>query len=445
MPTNAQLLAALSAALDLVEGQPAGHARRTSMIAARLAEMLGFGLYEQQQAYSASLVKDSGCSNNSARIHKIFGGDELLAKRAVKFVDWSRTFDALKFGLKHTEPGGPLASRLRRMLANIGSPKRIMDEVTAARCHRGAAIAATLGLGVEAVAAVRCLDEHWDGNGSPNGVQGDAIPPLARLLCLAQTLEVFVWSFGVHQALDLLKRRRGSWFDPHVFDAALRLENDAEFWGALAASDCKATSVFAADRWGAAEIEPHEHDRVCEVFGQVVDAKSDFTASHSARVTQLATALNADLSAGCPLAIRRAGLLHDLGKLGVPNSILDKPDTLTDEEFERVRAHPRHSEEIIRQIPSFERVAELAGAHHERLDGKGYWQGRSGEALDLQMRILAACDVFDALTSERPYRGPMDPVDALEAMEQGQGTAFDPRCVAALRDRALGGTLPQAA
>lgn len=441
MPTRAEVLSALSYALDLVEGQERGHAGRTCLLAMRLAEALALPPYDRQQLYYAALLKDSGCSSNSARIHKIFGGDELLAKRAVKMVDWSRTFEALKFGVAHTEPGGSLAQRLRRMLANLGPPKKVMDEVTAARCHRGAAVAAGLGLGHEAAAAIRFLDEHWDGNGSPTGLAGEKIPLLARVLCLAQTLEVFAWSFGPHQAFDLLKRRRGTWFDPAVFDTALKIENDTEFWARLHASGHAEAAAAADPEWGDGALAPQNVDRVCEVFAQIVDAKSSFTQSHSDRVTEYAVLVCRDLQAGCPHEMRRAAQLHDLGKLGVPNSILDKPGKLTDEEFERVRRHPRDSEEILRQIPGFQRLADLAGAHHERLDGRGYWRGRGAGELDLQMRILSGCDVFDALTAERPYRGPMDPADALTVMERERGEAFDPVCLDALRQRFVAGTV----
>lgn len=165
--TKAELLSALSHALDMVEGQPPGHATRTALIAQRIARELGLDEEEQNSLFFASLLKDAGCSNNSARIHKMFGGDEFISKREVKLIDWSSPVESIKFALRHTERGGTVASKLRRMLSNVGSPQQVMDEVTQARCTRGAEIALMLGFDQATSDAIRDLDEHWDGRGSP--------------------------------------------------------------------------------------------------------------------------------------------------------------------------------------------------------------------------------------------------------------------------------------
>lgn len=132
--------------------------------------------------------------------------------------------------------------------------------------------------------------------------------------------------------------------------------------------------------------------------------------------------------------MRRAGLLHDIGKLGVPTTILEKPGRLDEEEFARVREHPKYSDTILRPIPTFAAIAELASSHHERLDGKGYWRGLGAEQLSLDARILTAADVFDALTARRPYRDAMPVEDALSIMRKDEGTAFDPTCLSALSE-----------
>jgi HD-GYP domain-containing protein (c-di-GMP phosphodiesterase class II) len=131
--------------------------------------------------------------------------------------------------------------------------------------------------------------------------------------------------------------------------------------------------------------------------------------------------------------IYRAGLLHDIGKLGVSNAILEKPGKLTDEEFAAIRAHPRYTFEILRRIRSFAWLAEVAGAHHERLDGRGYWQGRTAEQLTTEMRILAVADVFDALRAERPYRPALPLEQVFEIMERDSGTALDGELVQLLK------------
>jgi HD-GYP domain-containing protein (c-di-GMP phosphodiesterase class II) len=131
--------------------------------------------------------------------------------------------------------------------------------------------------------------------------------------------------------------------------------------------------------------------------------------------------------------LRRAALLHDLGKLAVSNTILDKPGRPTDEEWQSIRQHPFYTVEILRNIRGFERITEIAGAHHERLDGKGYYRGLTAEHLDLDMRILAAADVFDALTAERPYRSALPLNDVYTIMDKDAGLALDVDCIAALK------------
>lgn len=177
-------------------------------------------------------------------------------------------------------------------------------------------------------------------------------------------------------------------------------------------------------------------DSICEAFAMIIDAKSSFTAEHSTRVTQYAVALSLQFGfdEGQIQTMRRAGLPHDIGKLGVPTTILEKPGRLDEAEFARVREHPKYSDSILRPIPTFAATAELASSHHERLDGKGYCRGLGAEQLPLYARILTAADVFDARTARRPYRDAMPVSEALAIVRKDEGTAFDGACLAALSE-----------
>ncbi|CAN5415591.1 HD domain-containing protein [soil metagenome] len=434
-PSVAAILEALSQALDITEGQPRGHAVRTCMISTRIAKQLDLSPADQESVFYASLLKDAGCSTNSARIHKVFGGDELLAKHNVKFVDWSNPLKSVAYAISNTAVGEPKLKRLGALIAMIGPPTQVMDEVTAARCFRGADIATQLGFDRGTSEAIRHLDEHWDGKGSPTHAKGDQIPILARILGLAQTLEVFVNELGLQAGLDMIRARSKRWFDPEVVQATLALENDTQLWAELAAQ-AKNPSKGIPPSEGAVAANEVDIDDVCKAFASIIDAKSSFTGEHSERVTQYCVAI-ARAQSDNPERIRtlrRSALLHDIGKLGVPNNILDKPGKLTDDEFRRVQEHPRHSYEIISCIDGFDRIANIAACHHERLDGKGYWRGLGADDLDMDMRILATADVFDALTADRPYRSAMDPVDAINLMESNSCGGLDPCCVGILRD-----------
>ena len=432
LASTGEILAALSQALDMVEGQPAGHAFRTSRISYELATILDLPEESRVNAFFASLIKDSGCSNNSVRIHKIFGGDELLKKQAVKLVDWSNSVDSIKYALSNIEWGASVSEKLKKVASIIGPPSRIMNEVTEARCTRGAAIALELGFNFEVAAAIQALDEHWDGKGSPKGIKGDSIPILAQILCVAQTMEVFLTTFGIEATKVMVAERRKRWFSPEVSQCALNLLENEAFWTDHFRHVNGETVPFPVTM----DLLQRDTslDTVCRCFAQIIDAKSTFTGEHSTRVTAYAVEIATyfQFEKDRLKTLEHAALLHDIGKLGVSNSILEKPAKLNEAEFNKIKEHPYLSTKILSSIRGFERVTEIASAHHERLDGKGYWQGLGADQLDLDMRILTVSDVFDALTAKRPYRDPMTKEDALALMRKDEGTAFDPACLQAL-------------
>jgi putative nucleotidyltransferase with HDIG domain len=177
-------------------------------------------------------------------------------------------------------------------------------------------------------------------------------------------------------------------------------------------------------------------DRVAHAFASIVDAKSPYTAHHSERVATIAVAVAAllDLDADKRKTLHRAALLHDIGKLGVSNRILDKPGPLGKTEWATIRRHPQWTMEILSRLGAFRDVARIAAAHHERLDGSGYHRGLTAEQLDQPSRILAVADVAEALSAERPYRQALGPDKVLTIMRRQANCALDPGAVAALVD-----------
>src|SRR5579862_1350345 len=228
--TLAQILSSLSYALDLTEGQPMGHSIKSCLIGMRIGADMGLTGPELRGLHYGLLMKDSGCSSNAARMYAIFGGDDLEAKRDAKIIDWCRLSEAVRFAIVHTLPTGSFMERAKRMFAMIGPPSKAMQAITQARCSRGSEIALELGLGEDAARAIYSLDEHWDGGGVPHGLTGEDIPVHARIACLAQTLEVFVTTFGTGPAFEVINTRRGKWFDPKIVDVANGFSTDAAFW-----------------------------------------------------------------------------------------------------------------------------------------------------------------------------------------------------------------------
>lgn len=428
------VLAGLSYALDLTEGQRPGHAIRSCLIGMRIADTLGLETGTRAALFYALLTKDLGCSSNSARFTALFGHDDHDLKVDLKTIDWTRALESFRFVVQHAEPGQFWLRRVWRVLAILSKGEEGARAVVRTRCERGADIATMLGLPRLTSDAIRALDEHWDGRGQPYGLEGESIPLLARILGLAQTLEVFFTSHGTMAAYDMAVARRGSWFEPQVVDALLATSPDDPFWEALARQDHLDHLLASQPEELCIPASDAQLDTVTEAFARVIDAKSPWTYAHSQGVAAIAGHMG-HLLGYDPRALRdlrRAALLHDLGKLGVSNLILDKPGRLTDDEFAVMRTHPRHTEQILQRVSCFAHLAPAAAAHHERLDGRGYHRGLSGRAIPSAARVLCAADICDALLASRPYREGLPVERVLDIMQRESGAALDPVCVEAL-------------
>ena len=196
----------------------------------RIAEQLRLGDDARSALFYALLLKDAGCSANAARLSSLFGADDQPAKAAMKRVDWSRSGPLALYTWRSIEPGASPLAKVRRMRA-ITQEDEVTRESIGTRCERGAEIARMLELPEPTQEAIRALDEHWDGSGHPRGLRGEEIPLLGRILCLAQTVEVFVRTMGARGAYGMALKRRGRWFDPALVDAMLAFRDDAAFWG----------------------------------------------------------------------------------------------------------------------------------------------------------------------------------------------------------------------
>ena len=405
-----EVISGLSYALDLTEGEPPGHAVRSCLIGMRVAGEIGLDAETRSHLYYALLLKDAGCSANSARMAALFGADDHRAKRTSKRVNWSGRFPAFVWAVRTVAPGGTLRRRVDRLLA-IKAEGEVTRALMQARCDRGADIARLLGFEAETAEGIRTLDEHWDGQGQPRNLRGEEIPLIGRILCLAQTAEIFWADNGVDAAWEVARHRSGGWFDPALVEAFSAVCRDTAFWESLREADLAAWEP--PDR--VLNVDEARLDAIAYAFAGVIDAKSPWTYRHSDRacviVLGLAAALGADDEELSDL--RRAALLHDVGKLAVSNRILDKPGPLTEGEFALIREHPVVTRRILERVPGFGALAPVAAAHHERLDGSGYPQGLAGDELTMPMRLLAVADVYEALTSERPYRAAMRSEEAM--------------------------------
>ena len=426
-----EVLAALSHALDLTEGQPPGHTMRSCLIGMRIAESLELAPLHRSHLFYALLLKDAGCSSNAAPVSEFFGSDDHTVKRNLKTVNWTRTPDAALYAIRNAARGTSLPARAQQVVRMARAGQEPAREFVRIRCERGADIARGLGFPDATARAIHALDEHWDGRGHPDGLRGRDIPLLGRICALAQTVEVFHAASGVSGAMQVARKRSGTWFDPDLVAVLSGIERDRAFWEQLAADDLEALVAASEPSPARSTAEDRALDGVAEAFAEIIDAKSPFTHRHSARVARVARALGQAVGLDDESCARlyRAGLLHDIGKLGVSNRILDKRGPLDASEREAMKRHPAHTHEILSRVNAFRDVVRPAARHHEKLDGSGYPWGFGARDLDIECRIMAVADIFEALTADRPYRSGMSAVEALAILRRESGDGVDPDVV----------------
>jgi HD-GYP domain-containing protein (c-di-GMP phosphodiesterase class II) len=429
----AELIGALSHALDLTEGQPDGHCIRCCWIGFKIGEGIGYSQDELSDLYYTLLLKDLGCSSNAARICELYLAEDQAFKHDFKKIDGSLP-QALRFVLGHTGLSAPMADRFRAIINILRNGGEISRELIEARCTRGAEIARMMRFSPAVCDGIACLDEHWDGRGKPAGLDRRNIPQNAQIALLAQVADVFFMAGGKEAAIREISNRATSWFDPTLVEVFLAVAEDQVFWDGLAATDLM-PQVLALEPQDIRRTADDDYlDDVALAFAKVIDAKSPYTAGHSERVALFTDLIAEQLGEDKPTrrTLRRAALLHDIGKLGLSNTILDKPAALTDEEFAIVKKHPVHSGEILSGIPAFRDAAIVGLGHHEKLDGSGYPRGLRASEINRATRIVTVADIFDALTAERPYRSAMSVTQALATMAQEAGPKLDADCFAAL-------------
>ena len=361
-----EILGAFSYALDLTEGQPAGHSIRACWIGTQVAMALGLNGEELRNIYYAVLLKDLGCSSNAARVTELFVGDDRMLKHDFKLIgpqleDFG-AFVASVVGVD-AEPG-VREQALCNLAENGGA---IMTDIMATRCSRGADIARQLRFSEDVAQAIAHLDEHWDGSGLPLGIAGTDIHLGGRIALLAQVADVFYSAKGKDAAIAEVRNRAGSWLDPELCSIFDKLAAASGFWEELALDDL-AEQLWALEP--AAQYVTVDEDYLDDIsfaFGRVIDAKSPYTAGHSERVGMIADKIaeNLGMAEDRRRVLRRAAILHDVGKLGVSSAILEKPGKLDAGEWQVMQSHAVHTTNILGQIGVMSDMAMIAGSHHE--------------------------------------------------------------------------------
>ena len=409
----AEPLAALSLVSDMARGRPPDEAMRACLVATSLARAMGVSETATADVYYTTLLRSIGCTATSHEYAALFDGDDVAARGRGDRIDPTAPGDVIPF-LWAATPGGSLAGKVRSFPATSRMARRLFADGARADCEVGARMARRFGLGAAVESALLRVFERWDGKG-PGGLAGDAIDLPTRFAAVAYTLVMFEGD-GPGRGGPAVRRWAGHGLDPGIAAAAAdHLDRTLE----AVREDDPWRAVVAAEPAPVRRASEHDLDEVVRGFADAVDLKSPFFHGHSSGVAALASAAAAGLGLGEAEVtdIRRAGLLHDLGRAAVPTGIWEKPGPLSTSEREQVHLHAYHTERILGRAPALDRLARLAGMHHERLDGSGYHRGAPPSMQTVAMRLLAAADVYHALTEDRPHRAALSPRDAARLLE----------------------------
>lgn len=401
--SRTEVLSALSLAIDLGLGQPMDHMLRSATMGTRLAERLGLGERERETVFYTGLVMWIGCHADSHEYARWFG-DDIAVRHDSHFIDWSGA-PFRRFLVNNVGRGSPLPKRARLAAKLFLDARGNLGALMRSHCLSAALLAEEIGLGAGVCEALPYAYERWDGSGLPAGAAGSQIPVAMRVAQLADIAEVHHRAHGAEAAIAEVRRRSGKQFDPDIVAAFTAsaddlLGEDDDVWSTATglAPDPEET------------LDGPALDRLLRAMGDFADLKCPFTLGHSRAVAELAE--NAGKCAGLPEEevdiLRRAGYVHDLGRIGVSNRVWEKPGALTQAERERVNMHPYLTGRILARVGGLKGVREVAVNHHERLDGSGYPNGLRGDDLSLPDRLLAAAESYCGSMEPRPYRDALD-------------------------------------
>lgn len=411
----AELMAVMSIATDLGMGQPLETALSTCVVAMRLGEAMHLDA-DMHDIYYQSLLRFIGCNAETYMLSALVG-DELAFRREFAPLDPARPRDVVDLVVRyirdaHAHAPTAIDDTISRALVALPQMTR---ESFAGHCEVAQRLAARMGLGEQLITCLGQIYERWDGHGLPRGLQGDAVAPPVLLVTLAQDAVVWMRLGGVDAAVATVRARSGTAYQPAMAERfcahASRLLadlDDEQTW----------ESVLALEPGDRRCLMDAEFDRCCEAIADFADIKSPYTLGHSRGVAALAAGagrragvIDADVR-----ALRRAGLLHDIGRVAVSAGVWNKPCALSEREWEQVRMHSYHTDRVLSRPAALRSIGVIASQHHERIDGSGYHRGLGGAALSQPARILAVADAYHAMTEQRPHRAALEPAAAAEEL-----------------------------
>jgi len=426
----AELIAALCLATDLGMAFPFEHGLQTTLIATRLAEKLGVDRENGCETFYACLLCHAGCTTEAHGAAEIFGGSLTTSFHPLMYGSARDVLRGLARALP--DPESPALVRAAQTARRFPRMARESRPAISAACEVAGMLADRVGAPASVPGLLAHLTERWDGKGPLHRAKGEQIPLAMRIVHVATDAAFQRLLGGAEHAARIVQERAGRAFDPQiaaclVADASeiLALDEGASAWDEVLAAEPHPRLVLAVEAL----------DRGLVAMASFADLISPYLTGHSVGVAELAgaAAKRCGIDAAGATAIRRAGLLHDLGRVAVHARIWQKPGPLSADEWEQVRLHPYHTERVLSRSPFLSTLSPIAGAHHERLDGSGYHRGASGAELAFPARLLAAADAYHAMTEPRPHRQALPSERAAQVLaEEASAGRLDPDGVAAV-------------
>lgn len=430
----AELVRAMSLAVDLGLGQPWEHVAHACLLACRIAQKLGMAPEERARLFYVTMLGWVGCIADSHEVGRWFGDDNRYR---------SDVYDAdltplsfLGFLMRHAGSEGAAASKLEARAMLLATGGRGVQDWLRAHCEVTATIATRLGLGEQVADPLQYTFARWDGKGLPKDLGGSEIPFTIQLWQVADVVEVHAQRGGVAAAIAVAQRRRGTQFAPDVVDVFC--DNAEDILGTIE-DDPNLDRMIESDTALSQTLEPAQLDDILLVIADYADLKSPYFSGHSRGVAQLCASAGKrlGLAAGDASMLHRAALVHDLGRVGVPNTIWDKRGPLTATETDRMRLHPYYTQRVLARPGELAKIGGLGAMAHERLDGTGYFRGVSGSAIDLPARVLAAANAFRSLREPRAHRDAVpEPAAAQRLVAEAAAGRLDADAVDAVLDAA---------